>query len=58
MSESPFEATSGALLCSECNRSLEWCSFCDSAECRAAVCYRCLVIALGESVGQPHQHGG
>ncbi len=59
MNESPTQAPSGVvLLCSECDRSLDWCSFCDSDECRAAVCYSCLVIALGESLGQPHEHGG
>ena len=47
-----------ALVCLGCDRSLEWCSFCDEVDCGAAVCYRCLVIALGESAPTVHAHGG
>ena len=46
------------LVCKGCDRGIEWCSFCDEADCAAAVCYRCLVIALGEATPELHTHGG
>lgn len=47
-----------ALVCAGCGRELEACAFCESEECGEATCYRCLVIDLGETLAQPHEHGG
>lgn len=44
--------------CVNCQREIEWCSFCDEEDCAVARCYRCVVIGLGEFTPQPHLHGG
>lgn len=46
------------LTCSHCQRLLDWCAFCDETRCAVAVCYRCMIVALGETAPQPHTHGG
>ncbi len=43
----------GSLVCAGCNRPIEWCSFCDEAECPSAICYRCLLTGLKEWVAYP-----
>ena len=50
--------TTTAMVCTECARSLETCAFCDRTECGSASCYACLVVALHQSLKQPHAHGG
>jgi hypothetical protein len=47
--------------CSSCGMPTECCEFCDSLDCRAPVCYRCLRMAMGQmgqAVPQPHARGG
>jgi hypothetical protein len=46
------------LSCSECRCSIECCAFCDETGCTVAVCYGCMIVALGESAPQLHRHGG
>lgn len=50
------EETKGT--CRGCGREIEWCSFCDRPDCDAAICFPCVSVELGESVAQPHEHGG
>ncbi len=51
-------ASDQVLVCRGCDREIELCAFCDSEGCEEAVCYRCLIVDLGETVAQPHGHGG
>jgi hypothetical protein len=44
--------------CGSCGRDVEVCFFCERQDCDDAQCYRCVVVALGEFVPQPHDHGG
>jgi hypothetical protein len=46
------------LFCSRCGDVIDCCEFCDDPGCRAAMCYGCVHLALGEMVPQPHPHGG
>ena len=46
------------LTCAGCDRRLEWCSFCDEADCAVARCYHCTAVELGESAPKIHTHGG
>ncbi len=47
-----------ALSCVRCGTSIVDCAFCEQVQCREALCYRCVRIALAQQVGQPHGHGG
>ena len=47
-----------ALRCSGCEREIEWCSFCDDERCGVSLCYRCVIIELGEALPPLHAHGG
>jgi hypothetical protein len=59
MSTSTTEAEPTAeLTCLKCHSSIDYCSFCDESRCGVAVCYGCLIEDLGETVAQPHDHGG
>jgi hypothetical protein len=44
--------------CSRCHRPIDCCEFCDAPDCRTLICYRCLGVALGQAIPQPHAHGG
>jgi hypothetical protein len=44
--------------CADCDRRIEVCAFCEREACDRCLCYRCVVVALGEFVPQPHDHGG
>ncbi len=44
--------------CATCGRWVEVCSFCEDPGCRSVICYRCLRVALRQSLDQPHRHGG
>ncbi len=44
--------------CNQCARAIEECAFCEREECRDALCYRCVRIALAQELPQPHGHGG
>lgn len=46
------------LVCTSCGVALEVCAFCERDRCPEAICYRCLRKALGESLAEPHAHGG
>jgi hypothetical protein len=46
------------LACTSCGVVLEVCAFCERERCPEAICYRCLRNALGESLAEPHTHGG
>jgi hypothetical protein len=52
------EPTLAALRCSRCDRPIDRCEFCDASDCRTPICYGCVRVALGETVPQPHTHGG
>ncbi len=47
-----------AARCCECDEHIECCVFCEEEGCSLLVCYTCLIVAMGESVPQPHEHGG
>jgi hypothetical protein len=51
-------AAEGAFVCRGCDREIEACAFCEADDCGEAICYRCLIVDLRETVPQPHQHGG
>jgi len=40
------------LTCSECHCSLDWCAFCDESGCAVAICYGCMIVALGQTAPQ------
>jgi hypothetical protein len=44
--------------CSSCGRLIDCCEFCEATDCRTPICYRCLQLAVGQAVAQPHAHGG
>ena len=44
--------------CSTCDDRIQWCEACERADCATPVCYGCLIVELGQSVAQPHVHGG
>ena len=46
------------LRCSECDERIAECELCDEPDCRRAICYGCITLALGETMVQPHLHGG
>ena len=58
MAPEPVQQQERMLACLGCDRSIECCSFCDEEDCRVAICYRCVVLALGESAPSLHTHGG
>jgi hypothetical protein len=45
------------LRCSECEASLDWCAFCDEPGCPVAVCYGCMIVALGQTAPQARHRG-
>jgi hypothetical protein len=46
------------LTCDRCGTNIECCAVCEGDECSDAICYRCLRLAVGQAVAQPHVHGG
>jgi hypothetical protein len=44
--------------CGTCQRWIEVCAFCERVSCQHPTCHRCIRLALGESIAQPHPHGG
>lgn len=44
--------------CSRCGSAIEICAFCQDIACASVICYRCLRQDLGQSLAQPHAHGG
>jgi len=56
---SPSEAEAPTeLTCSQCHCGIDYCAFCEEARCAVALCYGCMIEALGETMPQPHGHGG
>jgi len=47
-----------ALRCSGCDEPIADCELCDEPNCPRAICYGCITRALGETMAQPHAHGG
>jgi hypothetical protein len=59
MSTNTTEAESKpGLVCSDCHCDIECCAFCEEEECGAAICFGCMVVDLGQTRAQPHDHGG
>jgi hypothetical protein len=46
------------LACTRCGARIELCAFCERIDCAHPICYRCLRRELGQSLVQPHAHGG
>ena len=44
--------------CTRCSGAIVACAVCDREGCPHLLCYRCVRIALGQEVPQPHGHGG
>jgi hypothetical protein len=44
--------------CSRCGSAIAICAFCEDIECESVICYRCLRQEVGQSLAQPHAHGG
>ncbi len=47
-----------AASCERRGAAVERSAFCDQEQCRDPLCYRCVRIALGLEIPQPHSHGG
>ena len=47
-----------AIACSRCGIAIECCTLCEKTDCRERLCYRCVRIAIGQELRQPHAHGG
>ena len=58
MNGAPTKDRALGLPCSHCGKRLDECAFCDEADCNAALCYECVVVEVGQSLSQPHRHGG
>ncbi len=52
------ENATAATRCSRCGRRIDECACCNEPDCGAAICYRCLNVAVGQEMPQPHAHGG
>jgi hypothetical protein len=46
------------IVCSHCASSIDWCAFCDETGCAVAICYGCMIVEVGQTAAQPHDHGG
>jgi hypothetical protein len=46
------------IVCRDCDCAIDCCQFCDKEDCEKAVCYRCMIVALGQSIPDLHPHGG
>ena len=44
--------------CIVCRTEVEVCAFCEEDGCRKPICQGCLLLAVGQAVPQPHEHGG
>ena len=54
----PTDTPDVILVCTRSGVAIEVCAFCERADCPEAICARCLRVELGESMAQPHAHGG
>jgi hypothetical protein len=46
------------VVCSGCDKGMDFCSCCDREDCPVCICYSCLTVELRVSLPQPHEHGG
>ncbi|TMK85228.1 MAG: hypothetical protein E6G44_07740 [Actinobacteria bacterium] len=46
------------LTCTHCGCDMDYCSFCDESGCGVAICYGCMVVAIGQTTEALHTHGG
>lgn len=47
------ETTSERLnVCFACGDEIERCEFCDGEECPKAMCYGCVIVAIGQEIPQ------
>ena len=53
-----MRAEPGGTACTRCGVSVEICAFCERDRCVEVICSRCLRIAFGGSIAEPHLHGG
>ncbi|HEX6261942.1 MAG TPA: hypothetical protein VF097_03735 [Actinomycetota bacterium] len=44
--------------CVVCGREIEVCACCEKEDCAEAICYPDLAVRVGQSLPQPHTHGG
>lgn len=44
--------------CADCDRVIVDCSFCGQEGCAHALCYRCMILLVGQAKPEPHDHGG
>ena len=50
--------TDGSTRCSGCDKAIDLCACCEDETCESPICRDCLSIAVGQSMPQPHSHGG
>ena len=50
--------TPAAVHCTKCGKEIEICEGCQRPDCASAVCYGCMNRLLGQTLPQPHAHGG
>ncbi len=46
------------IACTDCEREITVCCFCDDPWCEVPMCDRCVRTALHEALKEPHVHGG
>jgi hypothetical protein len=46
------------VVCAACDKAIDCCEFCDRPDCQAAICYRCVAVALRQATRDLHDHGG
>jgi len=52
------ESPEASTVCWDCGVPIECCEVCGDEPCPQAVCLRCLRLAVGQSVPEPHIHSG
>ena len=48
------ESSETSTVCSDCGAAIECCELCCSEPCPEALCFRCLNLAVGQVVPEPH----
>lgn len=51
-------STEPRVACRKCGREILACYACEGRECPDPICARDLILLTGESLPQPHTHGG
>ncbi len=52
------QPTVAAVKCVKCGKEIEICEGCQEPDCASAACYDCINRLLGQTLPQPHAHGG